>query len=167
MPTTTTTGDVRTQPTAYFDITNGPPECCGNPHLFVTTQHNIGEVPRLTFQIPPNIGCAVLSYRFLTDEIPGGFFGTEFNDFFEVSITSAPPSGDPRADEVSAADSILGLGLGAFSVDGATNTFTLSLDVTNKSGHFVTFGVGVGNAIDNLFDSAICADVSFQVGSCC
>jgi hypothetical protein len=111
--------------------------------------------PTATFQITPGFDFIVFTYTFISQEIPGGFFGTQFNDFFEVSITDA-------VDEVSHSDSILGLEEIAFNDDGVTSKYRLSFNIKNKVGQLVTVAAGVANAVDQNFQSAVCGDVTFE-----
>ncbi|KAJ3495426.1 hypothetical protein NLG97_g3409 [Lecanicillium saksenae] len=89
-----------------------------------------------------------LKYRFITSEVPGGYFGTKYNDFYVVSIRSN--MGDQTLD----ANSMNGLGLGSFDGDGATQFFDLQLPV-HEDTTWVEFDIGVANVADGLFDSAI------------
>lgn len=114
-----------------------------------------------------NVTCAVIEYAFITEEIPGNWFGTQFNDYFELSITAdAGHIPIQRLDQaVSTANSIDGLGLGAFNNNpfaAATCCYVLNLNIDPRNkGLPITFGVSVSNAIDNLFQSAICGRVYF------
>lgn len=149
-----------------IDLSSPPADCGANPVVFVSTDPGAinNNIPVSTFLIPQGVDFAVLTYRFITQEVPGGFFGTEFNDFFEVSLTISPPSGDARTDKVSVSNSILGLDLGAFNADGETGVYKLSIDIADKAGQFLTVAAGVANAVDNAFQSAICGDLTFVVG---
>jgi hypothetical protein len=116
-----------------------------------------------------------LEYSFLTTEIPdsvgeSGWFGTQFNDLFEVSITADAGNLPIGIEEyVSAANSMNGLGLGAFHVldhPGYSETccYKLNLDVNQRNaGKAITFGITVANAVDGLFDSAVCGRVFFDI----
>ena len=118
-----------------------------------------------------------MEYSFLTTEIPdgvgsAGWFGTQFNDFFEVSITAnAAELPIDIAEYVSAANSMNGLGLGAFHKItypfSETCCYKLNLDVKQRNDHkAITFGVAVANAGDALFDSALCGRFYFSTKCC-
>ena len=49
------------------------------------------------------------------------------------------------------------LGLGAFDASGATDWFTLTLEVPGDT-KSVEYNIGVSNIADNLFDSEVIAD---------
>jgi hypothetical protein len=64
-------------------------------------------------------------YKFVTSEVPGGFFGTQFNDYFSVTIRSQ------SGYYTTISKSMNALGLGAFDyASGATNWYTLKLEVS-------------------------------------
>ena len=91
-------------------------------------------------------------YQFITSEVPGGFFGSRYNDYFTVSIRSV------SGGLVSASQSMNALGLGAFTFStGATDLFTLSLTVSGIE-ESVTVSVGVANVGDGAFPSTVVVD---------
>jgi hypothetical protein len=158
---------------------DGPSSCCascgsddGVPddnRFFISTECGTPNTGYVTIQPPMcdnNITCAVLEYSFITTEVPNGFFGTQFNDFFEVSITANAdvlPIG--IGEYVSATNSISGLDLGAFN-DGtpaaSTCCYSLNLNLDNcNAGLPITFGAAVANAGDNFGPSALCGTVYF------
>ncbi|MBW7886348.1 MAG: hypothetical protein H3C34_27725, partial [Caldilineaceae bacterium] len=92
-------------------------------------------------------------YRFITSEVPGGYFGTKYNDYFSVSIRSQSGGGF-----VSEANSMNGLGLGAFDANGATQWRETSLPV-NKEGDTIQVDVTVANVADDLLDSQVVVDL--------
>lgn len=89
-----------------------------------------------------------IKYRFITSEVPGGYFGTQFNDYYIVSIRSN--MGDLATDS----QSMNGLGLGAFDSSGGTGWLTLQMGVHPKT-EWVQFDVGVSNVADSLYDSSV------------
>lgn len=157
--------------------TDGPSSCCADcgceneipaeNRFFVSSDFGADFTEWITLQPDDcdNITCAVLEYAFITTEVPGGWFGTQYNDFFEVSIT-ADSNNLPISIEryVSGTDSISGLGLGAFSGNSPASTccysLNLNLDSCNR-GLPITFGVAVSNAGDDIFPSALCGKVYF------
>jgi hypothetical protein len=91
-------------------------------------------------------------FRFVTSEVPGGWYGTEFNDFYAVSIRSV--QGGLHIFET---NSMNGLGLEAFDFEsGSTNWRLLMLPV--DTGDTVQVDVTVANVQDGLFDSSVYDD---------
>lgn len=68
-----------------------------------------------TFPVEAGTKSVVVRFRFITTEVPGGYFGSEFNDFFNVSIRTLNGGG-----AVIEGNSMNGLGLAAFDASGAT-----------------------------------------------
>jgi hypothetical protein len=89
-------------------------------------------------------------YKFITSEIPGGFFGTEYNDFFSISIRST--DGGNAADS----RSMNSLGLGAFNSSGSTDWRETTLSISG--GDTVDIDVSVANVGDSSFDSQVIVD---------
>ena len=105
--------------------------------------------------------CAVFEYAFITEEVPQGWFGTEFNDFFETSINSGQ-SATVLSSYVSNADSVNGLNPGAFNAENpaATCCYVLNLNVKDRNlGLPITFAGAVANAVDPFLQSALCGRV--------
>jgi hypothetical protein len=42
-----------------------------------------------TFTVPDETQSVKVRYRFITSEVPGGYFGSQFNDYFNISIRSS------------------------------------------------------------------------------
>ncbi len=106
-----------------------------------------------TFTTSPDTTGVKIRYRFITSEVPGGFFGSRFNDYFRVSLRSQRGGGS-----VSETNSMNGLGLAAFDfASGSTNwrEFTLPVDT---AGDVIQADVGVANVGDGLFDSQVVID---------
>jgi hypothetical protein len=119
-----------------------------------------GEGPQTisrTFQTDPDVSAVRLRYRFVTSEVPGGFFGSEFNDYFSVSLRS-----QKGGDAVFEANSMNGLGLGAFDAGGATawRDATLPVDV---EGDVIQVDLEVANVADGLLDSQVIVDFVEEV----
>jgi hypothetical protein len=93
---------------------------------------------------------AYVRYKFVTEEVPGGFFGTIYNDYFSVTIRS------DIGGYATVTNSMNALGLGAFDSAGATQWYTLSLDVTGA--HTVDFDIAVSNVADALYQSEVIVD---------
>jgi len=105
-----------------------------------------------------------IKYKFQTVEVPGGYFGTQYNDYFIISIRSNTGS------SAAISRSMNELGLGAFDAAGATDWYTLILP-TEESTEWVDFNIGVSNVADNLLDSQVIVDkigdlTCDQCGSC-
>jgi hypothetical protein len=102
-------------------------------------------------------------YRFTTSEIPGGYFGTQFNDYFRVSLASA------QGASVKDYATMNGLGLAAFDANGTTQWFEKTLKV-NPKGDSLDLEAAVANVADGLYDSyleisveAVKAELSYKV----
>jgi hypothetical protein len=121
--------------------------------LVLTTSGEGQQSVSRTFQVEQGYESVTVRYRFITSEVPGGYFGTQFNDFFNVAIRSAQGGGS-----VVDGNSMNGLGLAAFDAGGATGWYESELPV-NKQGDTVQIDVAVANVADGLFDSQIVVDV--------
>ncbi len=93
-----------------------------------------------------------IRYRFVTSEVPAGFFGSEFNDTFSISIRSRL-----AGQESSEASSMNGLGLGAFNGSGSTDWREVTL-LLDGSGDDVQIDASVANVGDGLLDSQVVID---------
>jgi hypothetical protein len=105
-----------------------------------------------TFNVDPGSRFVKIRYRFVTSEVPGGFFGTEFDDAFSVSVRSQQGQG-----VISESASMNSLGLGAFDANGATSWRETSLPVS-ELGDIMHVDVSVANVADDLFDSYVVID---------
>lgn len=100
-----------------------------------------------SFATDPSTTSVYLRYRFQTEEVPGGYFGSQFNDYFSVTIRA------DTGESATVAHSMNELGLGAFNANGATDWYTLSLEAAGAS--FVEFNVAVTNVADTYYDSKV------------
>lgn len=94
-----------------------------------------------------------IRYRFITTEVPGGYFGSQFNDYFRVSLRSQQ-GGGAQIEQ----NSMNSLGLGAFDfASGSTNwrEFTLQVD---RAGDTIQADIAVANVGDGLFPSYVVVD---------
>ncbi len=41
-----------------------------------------------TFIPEPDVNTVVVRYKFVTSEVPGGYFGTKYNDYYSLSLRS-------------------------------------------------------------------------------
>lgn len=105
-----------------------------------------------TFDVEDGVKSVTVRYRFITSEVPGGYFGTEFNDFYNVTIRTLKAGGS-----VTAGNSMNGLGLAAFDANGATGWFENELEVA-EGGDTVQVDIAVANIADDLFDSQVMVD---------
>ena len=105
-----------------------------------------------TFQTQPGTGYVVLDYQFITSEVPGGYFGSQFNDYFNVSLRSQ--SGAGVAQETA---SMNGLGRAAFNDSGETQFRQIILPVDSE-GDIVQVDVAVANVADGILDSQVVLD---------
>lgn len=120
--------------------------------LIVNTR---GEGPQRvsrTFQAPVGALETYVRYKFISSEIPGGYFGTQFNDSYSISIRTQNP-----ATGVTDTQSINGLGLSNFDANGATDWRQVSIPLSGN-GDTVQVDLSVSNVADGAFDSQLIAD---------
>ncbi|OQW92315.1 MAG: hypothetical protein BWK78_02075 [Thiotrichaceae bacterium IS1] len=101
-----------------------------------------------TFTTKPGAGEVKIQFRFITSEIPGGYFGSRYNDYYNVTIRSK------SGGKVSNNGTMNGLGLSAFDANGATAWRDLSLKVDDK-GDTVQIDLTVANVADGALDSSL------------
>jgi hypothetical protein len=106
-----------------------------------------------TFETSPGTATVSVRYRFITSEVPGGWFGTEFDDYFSVAIRSLAGGGF-----ASESNSMNGLGLGAFDANGATAWREVDLPVS-PDGDQVQVDITVANVADDLYDSQVVVEI--------
>lgn len=105
-----------------------------------------------TFEVEDGVKSITVRYRFITSEVPGGWFGSEFNDFYNVSIRTVKAGGS-----VKAGNSMNGLGLAAFDANGATGWVETELAVA-EGGDTVQVDIAVANVADQYFNSQVIVD---------
>ena|SRR5687768_110523 len=105
-----------------------------------------------TFQVEEGVQEVKVRYKFITSEVPGGYFGTQFNDYFNVAIRSQ--SGGGSASE---SQTMNGLGLSSFDANGATDWREFTLPV-NGTADTIQVDLTVANVADGLFDSSLVID---------
>jgi len=128
----------------------------------------LGEGPQFisrTFNIKAGIKQVTLKYRFITSEVPGGYFGSRFNDYFAITVRSQGTGGILNIQNAngvgginSEQNSMNGLGLSAFDANGATNWREVNLPVS-VDGDVVQVEVTVANVADGLFNSQVVVDL--------
>jgi hypothetical protein len=124
----------------------------GSMDLLLSTQ---GEGPQMisrTFKTKAGTKNVTLRYRFITSEVPGGYYGTKYNDSFNVSIRSGL-----GGRVVTESQSMNGLGLAAFDGSGATAWRETSLPVSAQ-GDTVQVNLTVSNVADGAYDSNLVVD---------
>jgi len=118
-----------------------------------------GEGPQTitrTFDTPKGTKSVTVKYQFVTSEVPGGYFGTEFNDEYFISVRSAKAGGVHSEHQ-----SMNALGLGAFDANGATGWREAALAV-DPDGDTVEVTVSVSNVGDGIFDSHMLVDAVYK-----
>ena len=94
----------------------------------------------------------VVRYRFVTSEVPGGYYGSEFNDYFSVSLRS-----QQGGSIESESNTMNGLEFPAFDGACAIAWRTVTLN-TLPEGDTIQLDVAVANVADGLYDSFIVID---------
>lgn len=120
--------------------------------LQVTTSGEGPSSVSRTFKVKSGTSKVSIRFRFVTSEVPGGYFGSEYNDSYAITVRSAQ-----AASVASDSNSMNGLGLVAFSAGGSTAWRTLSLPVTS-TGDTVQVDLTVTNVGDAQFDSQLVID---------
>ncbi len=111
-----------------------------------------------TFTTEPDVSAVRIRYRFITSEVPGGYYGSQWNDYFRVSLRSQLGAGASTE-----ANSMNGMGLGQFDyASGATGWRELTLPV-DKAGDTIQADLAVANVGDGLFDSQVVVDFVEEV----
>ncbi|CAF1035040.1 unnamed protein product [Adineta steineri] len=91
-------------------------------------------------------------YQFVTTEVPGGYFGSQFNDYFSVTLRSS--TGNYKT----VSQSMNSLGLGAFDyASGATNWMNLTM-LVGPQPEQIHIVMGVSNVADGLYPSQLNVD---------
>ena len=122
------------------------------PGFAISTSEEVLQMATRIFTTESNAASVYVRYRFVTSEVPGGFFGSIFNDYFVVTIRSE------KGLYQTLSQSMNGLGLGAFNYStGATSWYTLKLQVSPESQQ-IQVDVGVSNVGDGLYQSSLIVD---------
>ena len=125
----------------------------GDQDLVLNTSGEGPESISRTFQIEEGVQEIKVRYKFVTSEVPGGYFGTQYNDYFNVAIRSQGAGGS-----ASESQTMNGLGLSSFDAGGATDWREFTLPV-NEAADTIQVDLTVANVADGLFDSALVVDV--------
>jgi hypothetical protein len=89
-----------------------------------------------------------IKYKFITIEVPKGYFGSKYNDYYSVTIRANTGT------VVTVTNSMNALGLGAFDSTGATDWFTMSMSVPAGTTS-VEYNIAVSNVGDSIYDSQV------------
>jgi len=121
----------------------------------------VGSASAFLGAAPPTMKWAVIDYAIHSDESPTGWVGTQFNDYFEASITCGPKSlpGAPLPPFVATSGSI---GQLSFDPQGTTNCQRLSINLQALKSKSCVVGVSVADAIDKLLHTSICAKAYYS-----
>jgi hypothetical protein len=109
-----------------------------------------------SFDTEPGTSSVRVRYRFVTSEVPGGYFGSQYNDYFRVSIRSR------AGGQAGESNTMNGLGLAAFDANGATEWRDQTLNV-DPAGDTIQVDVAVANVADGEFDSQVVVDFVEEV----
>lgn len=125
----------------------------GDTDLSVSTGGKMGasKVKR-AFKTKPGSNNVKVRYKFITSEIPGGYFGSIWNDGYSIILSSSTEG--QIATDISSMNS---MGIGAFSPSGASSWMELKVPV-DPSGDIVQLMASVSNVGDGAYDSQIIID---------
>ncbi|HET7301875.1 MAG TPA: dockerin type I domain-containing protein [Candidatus Saccharimonadales bacterium] len=110
-----------------------------------------------TFKTDVGTNAVKLRYRFVTSEVPGGYFGTKYNDYFKVLLRS-----QKKGQQKLEANSMNGLGLASFDTGGATAWRNVIIP-TDPKGDVFQADLTVANVADGLYDSQVIVDDIQQI----
>lgn len=99
-----------------------------------------------------------LRYRFVTSEVPNGYFGSKYNDYFSISIRSKEASGS-----ISESATMNGLGLAAFNQATGSTAWRETILRLDSEFDMVEAVVTVANVNDGAFDSVVEIDFIEEV----
>lgn len=105
-----------------------------------------------TFPVKKGTTSVSVRYRFITSEVPGGYFGSKYNDYYSATIRTK------SGQSVTESNTMNALGLPAFDSGGSTSWRRLSLK-TDKEGDSVQFDLTVANVADGMLDSQLVVDL--------
>jgi hypothetical protein len=125
--------------------------------LQLTTSGEGEQAISRTFAVSPGTTAVRIRYRFITSEVPGGYYGSQFNDYFRVSLRSQTAGG--TAGENTAMNS---LPLSAYTGGGSTDWREVTLNVDSTS-DTIQADIGVANVGDGILDSTVIVDFVEEV----
>ena len=120
--------------------------------LSLTTVGEGAQSVSRTFPVASGSTAVVVRYRFITSEVPGGYFGSQYNDYFSVNIRSKA-----KGLVASEVNTMNGLGLAAFDANGSTAWRTVKI-ATDPQSDEVQVDVRVANVADGALDSSVIID---------
>jgi hypothetical protein len=145
------------QPISAASLASTASSIVDNDLILYTSGEGEQSISR-TFNTNPGTSAVRIRYRFITSEVPGGYFGSEYNDYFDVALRSQ------QGGFAGESNSMNGLGLGAFDyTSGATDWRNVTLQV-NPQGDVIQVDVGVANVGDGALDSQVVIDFVEEVG---
>jgi hypothetical protein len=124
-----------------------------NEDLVLNTHGEGPQTLSRTFQVDPGTQEVKVRYKFVTTEVPGGYYGSRYNDYFNFTLRSQTEQG-----AASESQTMNGLGIFAFDKDGNTQWREFSLPV-NVDGDTVQLDATVANVADGYLDSQLVMDV--------
>lgn len=104
-----------------------------------------------SFKTKPGTKVVSVRYKFITSEVPGGYYGTQFNDYYSITLRTGAGGAQSRG------SSMNDLGLAAFDQNGDTGWQEVSIPVSEK-GDIVQIDAGVANVADGLYNSSVVID---------
>ncbi|MDP9193006.1 MAG: dockerin type I repeat-containing protein [Acidobacteriota bacterium] len=110
-----------------------------------------------TFTVSPDTTAVRIRYRFITSEVPGGYYGSQFNDYFRVALRSQ--NGGGFGGENTAMNS---LPMSAYTTGGSTGWREITLNVDSE-GDTIQADVGVANVGDGFLHSQVVVDFVEEV----
>lgn len=128
-----------------------PHAVAGNADARLRTSGEGPQSMSRTFVVKPGTSSVSVRYRFVTEEVPGGYFGSEYNDYFSLTIRSK------SGQSVTESNTMNGLGLAAFDAVGSTAWKTLKLKV-DKADESIQVDFTVANVADGYLDSVLMID---------
>ena len=114
---------------------------------------------RRTFVTKPDTTAVRIRYRFITSEVPGGFYGSEFNDYYRVSLRSVKGKG-----VISDSNGMNGFPESIFDAVGAIPWREVVLKPIGQGGDTVQVDLGVANVGDGAYDSILQVDFVGEQG---
>ncbi|KAI2494820.1 Peptidoglycan-binding domain 1 protein [Fragilaria crotonensis] len=131
-----------------------------NNDLVLSTS-DVGPVfARREFTTKPGVTEVRLRYRFVTLEIPGGYFGSTYNDYFSASVTSKK-----ARKSLGEINSMNSLGLNAFDLNSGSTNWREVLAPVSSTGDVISVVVSVANVRDSAYDSAVFVDFVEEISN--
>ena len=126
-------------------------DAAGDSDLVLSTSGQGEQTITRTFSLESGASAVTVRFQFITSEVPGGYFGSQYNDYFRVTLRT------DNGQLVNDAQSMNSLGLAAFDASGATQFRELTMNVKPGT-QDVKVEVTVANVADGLYDSQVVVD---------